>query len=309
MSISLLLQFAICSLVATGAIYVIINTLTRMGIKNQQIPLFWISIILGFIMALPNVILTFLNIAKVTPPIHLSMVFSYLTISLFFFIPLLTMLRPFSFSLSAARLEVPLLFSICVVYFLYGVDGQPFSLKKIIPLIIIFLIFCYDIMRMLELGDYKLETKVKESKAKNFLTLIGFSLIFAIPDLVYVLNIDAFAVKTSYTFFEILLLLSAIFLMLLPHICIVVTWLKNNAPSELLISSIMFCYIFTATLLIPLIGLYIPMFCSEDLIFYSFTSIIGLGILWFQITVLHHASRIIATILLASFLFLLYSSF
>lgn len=309
MSISLLLQFAICSLVATGAIYVIINTLTRMGIKNQQIPLFWISIILGFIMALPNVILTFLNIAKVTPPIHLSMVFSYLTISLFFFIPLLTMLRPFSFSLSAARLEVPLLFSICVVYFLYGVDGQPFSLKKIIPLIVIFLIFCYDIMRMLELGDYKLETKVKESKAKNFLTLIGFSLIFAIPDLVYVLNIDAFAIKTSYTFFEILLLLSAIFLMLLPHICIVVAWLKNNAPSELLISSIMFCYIFTTTLLIPLIGLYTPMSCSEDLIFYSFTSIIGLGILWFQITVLHHASRIIATILLASFLFLLYSSF
>ena len=206
-------------------------------------------------------------------------------------------------------MEVPLLFSICVVYFLYGVDGQPFSLKKIIPLIIIFLIFCYDIMRMLELGDYKLETKVKESKAKNFLTLIGFSLIFAIPDLVYVLNIDAFAVKTSYTFFEILLLLSAIFLMLLPHICIVVTWLKNNAPSELLISSIMFCYIFTTTLLIPLIGLYTPMSCSEDLIFYSFTSIIGLGILWFQITVLHHASRIIATILLASFLFLLYSSF
>ena len=98
MSISLLLQFAICSLVSTGAIYVIINTLTRMGIKNQQIPLFWISIILGFIMALPNVILTFLNIAKVTPPIQLSMVFSYLTISLFFFIPLLTMLRPFSFS-------------------------------------------------------------------------------------------------------------------------------------------------------------------------------------------------------------------
>lgn len=309
MSISLLLQFAICSLVSTGAIYVIINTLTRMGIKNQQIPLFWISIILGFIMALPNVILTFLNIAKVTPPIQLSMVFSYLTISLFFFIPLLTMLRPFSFSLSAARLEVPLLFSICVVYFLYGVDGQHFSLKKIIPLIVIFLIFCYDIMRMLELGDYKLETKVKESKAKNFLTLVGFSLIFSIPDLVYVLNIDAFAVKTSYTFFEILLLLSAIFLMLLPHICIVVTWLKNNAPSELLISSIMFCYIFTATLLIPLIGLYTPMSCSEDLIFYSFTSIIGLGILWFQITVLHHASRIIATILLASFLFLLYSSF
>ena len=196
-------------------------------------------------MALPNVVITLLSINKIiTPAPSPSTTFILLTTNMFFFIPLLTMLRPFKYSLSAARLEIPFLFAICVIYFFYGLEGETFSLKKIIPMGIIFIMFCYDIMRMLELGDYKIESTTKESKIKSLLTILVMSIVFALSVLPFAFYSNVFFSQKIHTFYEILLLSSAIILGILPNICIIVTWLKNNAPPELLVCGIIFSFVF-----------------------------------------------------------------
>lgn len=310
MTLSLLLQLTVCSLIACGAIYTVVNKLSVLGLKNQQIPRFWISIIMGFIMALPNVVIAILSIHKIiTPAPPPSIIFMFLIINLFFFIPLLTMLRPFNYSLSAARLEIPFLFAICVIYFFYGLEGETFTLKKIIPMGIIFIMFCYDIMRMLELGDYKIESTAKESKTKSLLTVFAMSVIFALSVLPFAIYSDIFSTQKVHTFYEILLLSSAVILGILPNICIIVTWLKNNAPPELLVCSIIFSYVFTCSFLIPLVAFYIPVLCTTALIFCSVISLVGLAVLWLQVTYLTYSNRIVAVIMLAIFLILTYSNF
>lgn len=308
MTYTLLLQFAFSALISSVAIYVIVNTLIKMGLKNQQIPRFWIAVIMGFILTLPHIVVAALNIFQIVPVTTPANIFSTLTVYVFFFIPLIAMLRPFNYSLSAARMEVPLLFAITIVYFLYGLEGQPFNIQKIIPMGVIFLMFCYDIMRMLELGDYKIESKVKESKTKNYLTIFTFALIYGVAYLAFGLNENFFLAKENQTFYEILLQLSAGILWVLPLICTIIVWLRNNAPAELLVSSMIFSFVFTTSFLIPLVGFYVFLPCDPNLIFYTVTSLVGLGMLWFQITGLHYANRMIATILLGSFLFLIYSN-
>lgn len=308
MTLSLLLQFAVSSLIACAATYFIVNKLCALGLKNQQIPKFWISIIMALVCTLPNVAFTLLGIMQLIPSPAPSLHFAYLSADLFFYIPLIAMLRPFSYNLSAARLEIPFLFATCTVYLLYGLEGGLFNYAKIIPMGIIFLMFCYDIMRMLELGDYKIESTAKESKTKALGYIFLYSLVYTLALAFYAANGNLFLERGGHTLYEIILLASSALLGMLPNLCIIVTWLKNNAPSELLICSIMFAYMLTCTFLIPLQAFFIPTSCGQDLIFCTITSLVGLAVLWFQVTYLNYSNRVIATVMLAIGLILAYTN-
>ena len=298
MTLSLLLQFTASSLAACVAVCFLVNKLCSWGLKNQQIPKFWISIIMALVCTLPNAACTLSSILQLIPTPPLSVHFAYMSLDLFFYIPLLTMLRPFNYNLSAARLEIPFLFATCTVYLLYGLEGGRFTYAKIIPMGIIFLMFCYDIMRMLELGDYKIESTAKESNTKVLVYILFYSLVYTLSLTFYTVNGNLFWGGEGHTLYEIILLTYSVLLGILPNVCIIVTWLKNNAPPELFVCNVIFGYMLTCTFLIPLQAFFIPTSCDQELIFYTLTSLLGLTVLWFQVTCLNYSNRVIATVML-----------
>ncbi len=306
MTLSLLFQFTVSSLAACVATYFLVNKLCSWGLRNQQIPKFWLSIIMAFVCTLPNTAYTLVGILQLIPTSPISLHFAYLSFDLFFYLPLLAMLRPFNYTLSAARLEIPFLFATCTVYLLYGLEGGSFTYAKIIPMGIIFLMFCYDIMRMLELGDYKIKSTVKESNTKALAYILFYSIVYTLSLAFCNFKSELFWVGGGHTLYEIILLIYSVLLVALPNICIIVTWLKNNAPPELFVCNIIFAYMLTCTFLIPLQAFFIPTSCDQELIFYTLTSLLGLTVLWFQVTCLNRSNRVIATIMLTIGLILCY---
>lgn len=307
MTITTLIQLALASLVSSGAIYLAVTRIIHMGIRRQQIPRFWTGLLLGIVSALPSMLMVLLVVSGFNSSFQVSWTFSTLAYDILFLIPMLGMFRPFHYSNSAARLEIPLLFAIYVVFILFCVDNRTWRLKQILPLGIIFLMFCYDFWRMLELGDYQIKTEDKESRGANLLFVVFATAAYALADVVLIINGGNFLEISAESFYQIVLQLAVSAFICLPSFVALMTWLRYDAPAELFVSGTIISDILLSTLVLPLAALYIPVSHLSNYLNFIIFTLVGLGMIWIQVTKMRHSSRNFSVISLIFFLIMLYS--
>lgn len=307
MTISTLIQLALASVISCCAINLAVTRLIDMGIRKQQIPRFWTGLLLGVISTLPSMLLALLIVGGFKADFEVNRVFSTLSYDVLFLLPLLGMFRPFHYSNSAARLEIPLLFAICAVFMLFCVDEHSLGLSRIVPLGIIFLMFCYDFWRMLELGDYQIKTEVKESRGANLLFIFAAAVVFALADVLLVIDGNIFLGLAAESFYQIILQLAVVVLICLPSFVSLMTWLKHDGPAELFVSATVTSDILISTLVLPIAAFFVQINQLSDNFMTIVCTLAGLGLIWIQVTKMRRSSRNLSILSLVIFAVMLYS--
>lgn len=249
--------------------------------ERTDFPRIWIDLILGLILVLPQAI----YVVCVDSGIFISSsnlygVFDSLAF-FFLLVPgLAALVRPIKFDKSPAMYEIPLLFAICVAYlFLSLCDKTTFTLGSI-SIFLIFPMFCYDLFRMKELGNYDVAEDDKRP-LKEVVEIVACWALLYCGGWIYFHSLYDIALVTVVD--SLIMNCWRGCLYYLPYICLAGTMLRYDVPITLFIRANVVRLVVYLSLLLPLDMLQRRMMygdLSSDILIWG---VFVLGVLWFLV--------------------------
>jgi len=249
--------------------------------ERTDFPRIWIDLILGVILVLPQAV----YVVCVDSGIFVSSsdlygVFDSLAF-FFLLIPgLATLVRPIKFDKSPAMYEIPLLFAICAAYlFLSFYDKTTLTLGSI-SIFLIFPMFCYDLFRMKELGNYDVVEDDKRPLKQVVGIVVTWVLLYC-GGWVYLHFLYDVALVTVVD--SLVLSCWRGCLYYLPYICLAGMILRYDLPITLFIRANVVRLVVCLSLVLPLDMLQRRMMYGElstDILLWD---VLVLGVLWFLV--------------------------
>lgn len=272
--------------------------------ERTDFPRIWIDLVLGLLLALPQILYVICVYSDVlVSSSNLGHVFDGLAFFFFLLPGLAALVRPIKFDKSPAMYEIPLLFAICVSYlFLSFYDKTTLRLGSI-SILLIFPMFCYDLFRMKELGNYDVPQDDKRPLRQVMKFVAGWTVLYC-GGWVYLHFLYDVALVTIAD--SLVLNCWQVCLYYLPYICLASMILRYGLPVTMFVRA-------NVIRLVVCLSLVLPVDMLQRRVMYGDLSsgillwdVFVLGVLWFLVARVKVLTAKIGCVLLLLYLIHVY---